>query len=145
MQNLLILTAIKADKERVMEYINRLDNFDGPEIAKIAISEQYELFEEGLVIYSKFAKQAASDAQRTELHVAAIGVLVDLMHNNDRAKEFAERVNEKEVWSRLAKAQLDEDMVTLAIASYIKADDPSHYTEVISAAEREDSYENLTP
>ena len=40
LQNLLILTAIKADKERVMEYINRLDNFDGPEIAKIASSEQ---------------------------------------------------------------------------------------------------------
>lgn len=40
LQNLLILTAIKADKERVMEYINRLDNFDGPEIAKIAASEQ---------------------------------------------------------------------------------------------------------
>lgn len=37
---MLILTAIKADRERVMEYINRLDNFDGPEIAKIAASEQ---------------------------------------------------------------------------------------------------------
>lgn len=40
LQNLLILTAIKADRDRVMEYINRLDNFDGPEIAKIAASEQ---------------------------------------------------------------------------------------------------------
>jgi clathrin heavy chain len=29
LQNLLILTAIKADKSRVMDYINRLDNFDG--------------------------------------------------------------------------------------------------------------------
>ena len=47
LQNLLILTAIKADKERVMEYINRLDNFDGPEIAKIAISDQYGMYEEG--------------------------------------------------------------------------------------------------
>lgn len=40
LQNLLILTAIKADRERVMDYVNRLDNFDGPEIAKIAASEQ---------------------------------------------------------------------------------------------------------
>ena len=40
LQNLLILTAIKADRDRVMEYINRLDNFDGPAIAKIAASEQ---------------------------------------------------------------------------------------------------------
>ena len=48
LQNLLVLTAIKADKwraqnvclmvclrARVMDYINRLDNYDGPEIAKI--------------------------------------------------------------------------------------------------------------
>lgn len=36
LQNLLILTAIKADKSRVMDYINRLDNYDGLELAKIA-------------------------------------------------------------------------------------------------------------
>ena len=41
LQNLLIITAIKADKTRVMDYINRLDNYDGPEIAKIALGEQY--------------------------------------------------------------------------------------------------------
>ena len=39
LQNLLILTAIKADKTRVMDYIHRLDNFDGPDIAKIACSD----------------------------------------------------------------------------------------------------------
>jgi len=27
----------QADKSRVMDYINRLDNYDGPEIAKIAL------------------------------------------------------------------------------------------------------------
>jgi clathrin heavy chain len=53
LQNLLIITAVKSDQDRVMEYINRLDNFDGPEIAKIAIGEQYELFEEAIVIYTK--------------------------------------------------------------------------------------------
>ncbi len=41
LQNLLIITAIKVDKTRVMDYINRLDNYDGPEIAKIALGEQY--------------------------------------------------------------------------------------------------------
>ena len=70
LQNLLILTAIKADKERVMEYINRLDNFDGPEIAKIAISDQYGMYEEGFVnktvSYLRYAlgytNNASSDA-----------------------------------------------------------------------------------
>ena len=36
LQNLLILTAIKADQPKVMDYINRLDNYDGVELARIA-------------------------------------------------------------------------------------------------------------
>ncbi|KAJ8613811.1 hypothetical protein CTAYLR_004926 [Chrysophaeum taylorii] len=138
LQNLLILTAIKADKDRVMEYVNRLDNFDGPEIAKIAISDQYRLYEEGFVIYTKFAKKSHS----VDLHVLAVGVLVDLVEDVDRANDYAERVNYPEVWSRLAKAQLDT-AVEAAIASYLKANDPSRYREVIEAADREDAYEKL--
>lgn len=34
LQNLLIITAIKSDKSKVMDYIKRLDNYDGAEIAK---------------------------------------------------------------------------------------------------------------
>ncbi|KAJ8601991.1 hypothetical protein CTAYLR_002731 [Chrysophaeum taylorii] len=150
LQNLLILTAIKADKERVMEYINRLDNFDGPEIAKIAISDQYQLYEEGFVIYTKFAKRAKSSdkaAEAVDLDVSAMGVLVDLIRNMERASEFAERVNAPAVWSRLAKAQLAEGGAHMdaAIASYIKASDPANYLEVIQAAENADSYESLVP
>lgn len=52
LQNLLILTAIKADRTRVMEYINRLDNYDAPDIANIAISN--ELYEEAFAIFRKF-------------------------------------------------------------------------------------------
>ena len=52
LQNLLILTAIKADSTRVMEYINRLDNYDAPDIANICISS--ELFEEAFSIFKKF-------------------------------------------------------------------------------------------
>ena len=52
LQNLLILTAIKADRTRVMEYINRLDNYDAPDIANIAISS--ELYEEAFAIFRKF-------------------------------------------------------------------------------------------
>ena len=56
------------------------------------------------------------------------------MHNLDRAYEFAERCNQPAVWSLLAKAQLDACLVKEAIDSYIKADDPSTYTEVTQAA-----------
>lgn len=52
LQNLLILTAIKADHTRVMDYITRLDNYDAPDIANIAIGNQ--LYEEAFAIFKKF-------------------------------------------------------------------------------------------
>ena len=60
-------------------------------------------------------------------------MLIGHVRNLDRAYEFAERCNQAAVWSLLAKAQLGADMVKEAIDSYIKADDPSTYTEVIQA------------
>ena len=39
LQNLLIITAIKSDKSRVLDYINKLNNYDGLQIAKIALGE----------------------------------------------------------------------------------------------------------
>lgn len=58
LQNLLILTAIKADQTRVMEYITRLDNYDAPDIANIAISS--ELYEEAFAIFKKFDVNASA-------------------------------------------------------------------------------------
>jgi clathrin heavy chain len=52
LQNLLILTAMKADSTRVMEYIQKLDNYDAPDIANIAITNQ--LYEEAFEIFRKF-------------------------------------------------------------------------------------------
>uniref|UniRef100_A0A672LG98 Clathrin heavy chain n=1 Tax=Sinocyclocheilus grahami TaxID=75366 RepID=A0A672LG98_SINGR len=121
LQNLLILTAIKADRTRVMEYINRLDNYDAPDIANIAISN--ELFEEAFAIFRKF-----------DVNTSAVQVLIEHIGNLDRAYEFAERCNEPAVWSQLAKAQLQKGLVKEAIDSYIKADDPSAYMEVGQAA-----------
>ncbi|KAJ8263472.1 hypothetical protein COCON_G00159290 [Conger conger] len=130
LQNLLILTAIKADRTRVMEYINRLDNYDAPDIANIAISN--ELFEEAFAIFRKF-----------DVNTSAIQVLIEHIGNLDRAYEFAERCNEPAVWSQLARAQLQKDLVKEAIDSYIKADDPSAYMEVVSAASKNSNWEDL--
>lgn len=60
--------------------------------------------------------------------------MIEHIGNLDRAYEFAERCNEPAVWSQLAKAQLQKGMVKEAIDSYIKADDPSSYMEVVQAA-----------
>ena len=51
-----------------MDYINRLDNYDGDELAKIALEEQSNLFEEALCIYKKF-----------NMPVKAILVIIDKM------------------------------------------------------------------
>ena len=108
----MILTAIKADKNKVMEYIDRLDNYDAPDIANIAI--QSELYEEAFAIFKKF-----------EVNSSAVQVLIENVSNLDRAYEFAERCNEPAVWTQLGKAQLQQNMVKEAIDSFIKANDPS--------------------
>lgn len=93
LQNLLILTAIKADKTRVMDYIHRLDKFDGPAVGEIAVGS--ELYEEAFEIFKKFKH-----------NVQAISVLIDNIENLERANEYAQRVEDPEVWSTLAKAQI---------------------------------------
>jgi clathrin heavy chain len=130
LQNLLILTAIKADPTKVMEYINRLDNYDAPDIASIAIDGQ--LFEEAFAIFKKF-----------DVHIEAVKVLIEHLKTLDRAYEYAERCNVPEVWSLLAAAQLAGDLVKEAIDSYIKAEDPATYLDVVRVASAAGSYDDL--
>ncbi|KAI5858017.1 armadillo-type protein [Tricharina praecox] len=130
LQNLLILTAVRADKARVMDYINRLTNYDGPDIANICIENG--LFEEALEVYKK------SDA-----HAEAINVLIEHIVSIDRAYAYADRVDLPEVWSRLGKAQIDGLRISDGIESYIRAGDPSNYAEVIEMSSRAGKFEDL--
>ncbi|XP_054531708.1 clathrin heavy chain 2 isoform X9 [Pan troglodytes] len=130
LQNLLILTAIKADRTRVMEYISRLDNYDALDIASIAVSSA--LYEEAFTVFHKF-----------DMNASAIQVLIEHIGNLDQAYEFAERCNEPAVWSQLAQAQLQKDLVKEAINSYIRGDDPSSYLEVVQSASRSNNWEDL--
>ena len=110
-----------------------------------------------VIIYStRFAmapRRHAKPDEATELNVLAMGVLVgDLkaMESHGRlggaeGHAFAERADDKAVWSRLAKAQLAEGLLAPSIASYLKADDHKDWPEVVSAAEGSDSYEELVP
>ncbi|ETI26937.1 hypothetical protein G647_10036 [Cladophialophora carrionii CBS 160.54] len=130
LQNLLLLTACKAHKGRLMDYISRLNEFSSEEIANVAISQG--LYEEALAIYEK-----VND------HVSAANVLVDHIVSIDRAQEYAERVDLPEVWSKVAKAQLDGLRITDAIESYLRAQDPSNYNEVIETATHAGKDEDL--
>ena len=130
LQNLLMLTAAKADKGRLMDYIHQLSDYNADEIANVCIS--VGLFEEAFEIYKK-----ADD------HMAAANILVDHVVSIDRAQEYAERVELPEVWSKVAKAQLDGLRVSDAIESYIRAQDPSNYDEVIETATHAGKDEDL--
>jgi clathrin heavy chain len=140
LQNLWILTAIRASMSKVMEYINRLDNFDGPEIAKITASEANELYEEACMVYVKFAKKSSGEEQ-TGRQVATVEILVDKICGLDRAKELAEHVNNSAVCQFLI--ELNKMLVTEAISSYIEAKDATNYIMVINVAESVRYYGDL--
>ena len=130
LQNLLMFTAAKADKGRLMEYIHRLSAYNAEEIANSCVS--VGLFEEAFEIYKK-----------EDNHIAATNILVDHIVSIDRAQEYAERVEMPEVWSKVAKAQLDGLRVSDSIESYIRAQDPANYSEVIETATHAGKDEDL--
>jgi clathrin heavy chain len=121
LQNLLMLTAAKSDRGRVANYIQQLDAYSPDDIAQQCI--EVGMYEEAFLIFKK-----------DKNHSAATNVLVDHVVSIDRAQEYADQVDLPEVWSKVAKAQLDGLRVTDSVESYIKAQDPSNYHEVIETA-----------
>jgi len=103
-----------------MDYINRLDNYDGLKLAAIAKEEQHGLYEEALCIYKKFNEP-----------IEAIRVLLYNLNNLRGAAEFAEKINKPEVFSELGKAQLSQGQFQPCIESFIRANDPSMFERVI--------------
>ncbi|KAF1987741.1 clathrin heavy chain 1 [Aulographum hederae CBS 113979] len=130
LQSLLILTAAKADRARVMSYIQQLDAYATDEIAQNII--ELGMYEEAFEIYKK-----------VDNHVEAVNVLVDHVVSIDRSVEYADSVDIPEVWSKVAKAQLDGLRVSDSIESYIRAGDPSNYNEVIEIATHAGKDEDL--
>lgn len=121
LQNLLIFTAIKTDKARVMDYIQQLEAYTPDDCASECITAG--MLEEAFEIYKK-----------QNNHAAATDVLVNHVVSIDRAQEYADRVDTPEVWSKVGKAQLDGLRVTDSVESYIRAQDPSNYSEVVEVA-----------
>jgi clathrin heavy chain len=130
LQNLLMFTAAKADRGRLMGYIHELSAYNAEEIANTCIS--VGLYEEAFEIYKK-----------ENNHTMATNILVDHIVSIDRAPDYAEQVELPEVWSKVAKAQLDGLRVTNSIESYIRAGDPSNYNEVIETATHAGKDEDL--
>merc|ERR1711935_226612 len=142
-----ILTAIRADGNRVAGYIDQLDNFDAKDIALICVSETHMLYEEAYNIYVKFSKPEFTEEKedQAEMQVAAIGVLVEFMKDLDRAKTYAGQIDTDAVWSKLGKAQLEEKLPAEAIESFINAKDPSEYVTICTEANAAEIWTELIP
>ena len=111
-----------------MDYVNRLDNYEGTKIAEIA--QGHGLSEEAFVVYRKIGEN--DEAVKTLLyHIESL----------DRASDFADRVNQPSVWSILGKAYLDKFMVNEAVDCYIKAENPVQFLDIIDAAENEEKWD----
>jgi len=121
LQNLLILTAVKADKKRVMEYLKRLENYDADKIADVCLLDANELYEEAFFIFKKAKKVKEAAA-----------VLLDKLHDIARALEFATTVDHPDVWSLVGKAQLAARDIKAAVKSLLKAEDASSTKEMIA-------------
>ncbi|TKA68465.1 hypothetical protein B0A55_09931 [Friedmanniomyces simplex] len=130
LQNLLMLTAAKSDRGRVAGYIQQLDKYSPEDIAQQCI--EVGMYEEAFLIYKKAGQ-----------HAEATNVLVDHVVSIDRAQEYADQVDLSPVWSKVAKAQLDGLRVTDSVESYIRAQDPSNFQEVIEIATHAGKDEDL--
>jgi clathrin heavy chain len=132
LQNLLILTAIRSETGRVMDYINRLDNYDGAKLAAIAKEPEHKLYEEALCIYKKVGENEE-----------AIKVLLYNIEDIKMATEFADKINKAEVWSELGIAQLGLSALREAIDAFIKAENAQYFERVITLAQGQNNFEDL--
>ncbi len=130
LQSLLILTAIKVEPTRVMDYVNRLDNYNAPKLAQKAL--EHKLYEEALAIYTKFGN-----------HDEAMEVLLTKLEDLPRAAAFADKIDQPATWTKMGQAYLERGQVTEAIACFLKSQDARSYMLVIGTAERQGKYDHL--
>ena len=131
LQNLLILTAITTDASKVKAFLNRLDEYDGNDIAVKCIENN--LFEEAFFIYDQKVKKPDD----------AIDVLIKNIQDLKRAAIYAEKINMPIVWGKLGRALLNSGDAEGAIDAFIKANDCEMYHEVIDEAEKQGKFEEL--
>ena len=130
LKSLLILTAIKAEPTRVMDYVNRLDGYNAPKLAQKAIESG--LYEEALAMYTKVGNNDE-----------AMEVLLSKIKDLSRAQLFTEKIGQPALWSRLGHSYLMAEQVTEAIKCFIKSGDQKYFMLVIGSAERQGKFEQL--
>ena len=101
-----------------MDYINRLSNYDMPDIATIAVGS--ELYEEARDLQAGAAPRGGGRCHR--------------LHQR-RARDRVRRASTRRRRVMLGRAQLAQQLVDDAMGSFIKANDATEYLGVINAAD----------
>ncbi|CBH15651.1 clathrin heavy chain, putative [Trypanosoma brucei gambiense DAL972] len=130
LENLLIMSAVRASKGKVMEYVTTLDSYDAKEIAGIATAA--ELHEEAMTVYDKF-----------EMRMEAATVLLRDLKDLPRGRLYAQRCNLPAVWTVLGEYLLAAGEVREAIEVLIRAKNPNYVDAVTAAAERSNQFGDL--
>lgn len=130
LQNLLIVTAIKEDKSRVMEYVTLLNEYSWDKICSHLII--VHLYDEAIAAYKKFGQ-----------NVEAVNIMLTYNEDIKAALEWAQNCDEPIVWAEVAYEQLSKGQVVDVIDSFIKAKNPREYDQIIKVAEEQNEYNAL--
>ncbi|KAK7199875.1 clathrin heavy chain [Novymonas esmeraldas] len=130
LENLLIMSAVRARKDKVMEYVTTLEDYDAKDIAHIASGAG--MHEIAFVVYTRHTMQKE-----------AITVLLQDMNDVSRGRAFAQKTDIAEVWSVLGEYLVKQDEVHEGIECLIKAKNADFVAEVTAAAERTNQYGDL--
>lgn len=130
LENLLIMSAIRARKDKVMEYIAGLENYDAREIANIAVGAG--MYDAAFTVYDTHTMQKD----------ASVVLLRDLK-DFPRARSYAQKIDSPEVWSVLGEHLVKAGEVHEGIESLIRAKNGDFVAEVTAAADRTNQYGDL--
>nr|CCC93746.1 putative clathrin heavy chain [Trypanosoma congolense IL3000] len=130
LENLLIMSAVRAAKPKVMEYVSSLDGYDAMEIASLVT--EAGLYEEAKVVYDKF-----------DMKKEAATVLLRDLKDLPRGRQYAQQCNTPAVWTVLGEYLLAADEVREAIEVLIRARNPNFVDAVTAAAERTNQFGDL--
>ena len=65
----------------------------------------------------------------------AIDVLINKLKDIERAEDFAEKISQPDVWSKLGENHLNNGNVMKAMDSFMKCKDHTYYMRVIGLIE----------
>lgn len=130
LENLLILSAIRGRKDKAMEYVTSLEDYDPKDIAAAASSAN--LHEVAFVVYD-----------RHQMKKEAVDVLLKDLNDISRSRAYAQKADQADVWTSLGDRLLAADETREGIECLVKAKNPNLVDQVVAAAERTKDFSDL--